>query len=179
MKKFLALLLCLMMAFCLVACENKKNNNNNDDDDGEGGGASKKSSVSFYVNYNSVKIELGADAKAVLSALGTPKRTDDQGECGGLGRVTKYVYASLELFTLNNGKTETVDGIKLLDDAVKCPEGVGIGSASADVLKACGSNPTNKSDTGITYTSGSKNLIFSLRDGAVSGIEYKVISTKK
>ncbi len=163
------------MAFCLVACENKKNNNN-DDDDRDGGGASKKSSVSFYVDYNSVKIELGADAKAVLTALGTPKSSSPMGNCGGQGTLTKYVYASIELYTVTNGNTETVDQITLLDDAVKCPEGVGIGSTSADVLKSCGSNPAKKSDTGITYTSGSKNLIFSLRDGAVVGIDYRVIS---
>lgn len=175
MKKFLALLLCLMMAFALVACDSKKDKKSNDDDDDGGASTVKKSSVSFYVNYNSAKIELGADAKAILAALGTPKKTADQGECAGLGRVTKYVYASLEIFTLNNGKTETVDAIKIVDDAVKCPEGVGIGSAAADVLKACGSNPTKKSDTGITYTSGSKNLIFSLRDGAVVGVDYRVI----
>ncbi|MBO5101674.1 MAG: hypothetical protein J6C39_04005 [Clostridia bacterium] len=176
MKKFLALLLCLMMAFCFVACEDKKTNNRDNDDDGDSGGASKKSSVSFYVNYNSVKIELGADAKAVLAALGAPKSSSPMGNCAGQGTLTKYTYNSFDIYTVSNGNTETIDQITLLDDAVKCPEGVGIGSASADVLKACGANPTKKSDTGITYTSGSKNLIFSLRDGAVVGIDYRVIS---
>lgn len=175
MKKFLALLLCLMMAFALVACDSKKDKKSNDDDDDGGASTVKKSSVSFYVNYNSAKIELGADAKAILSALGAPKSSSPMGNCGGQGTLTKYVYASIELYTVTNGSTETVDQVTLLDDAVKCPEGVGIGSAAADVLKACGSNPTKKSDTGITYTSGNKNLIFSLRDGAVVGVDYRVI----
>ena len=178
MKRFLALLICLILVFALVACDSKKSSGNGGADRDDGGaadGTAKKTEVSFYVTYNSVKIELGADAKAVVAALGTPKSSAPMGNCGGQGTLTKYVYNSIELYTLATGNTETVDGITFLDDAVKCPEGVGVGSTAADVQKACGSGFTKKSDSGITYVSGNKSLIFTLKDGTVSGVEYGII----
>ena len=175
MKRFFALLLCLILAFALVACEGKKDKNaHRDDADGGADTEAKKSSVSFYVEYNSVKIELGADAAAVLAALGAPASSSAVGNCGGQGTLTKYVYTSIELYTLNTGSAETVDGIIFLDDAVKCPEGVGVGSTADAVQKACGSGFTKKSDSAITYVSGNKSLIFTLKSGSVVAVEYAI-----
>ncbi len=173
MKRFFALLLCLLVAFCVAAC-NKDKGDTDKDSDNDDGGASSKSSVSFYVNCNSVKVELGGDAKAVISALGTPKSTSPMGNCGGQGTLTKYSYASIEVYVLTVGDKETVDQITLLDDSIKTPENITIGSTKDDVIKACG-NATKLSDTNITYTSGNKNLMIQLRDGAVVGIDYRVL----
>ncbi len=176
MKKILALILCLFLcAFCFAACEGDEGGK---DKNGEEGESTKlQSSVGFYVNYNSVKIELGADAKGVTSALGTPKSTSPQGSCGGQGTLTKYTYASVELYVLTSSSgDETFDQISLLDDTVKTDKGISIGSTKDEVVKAYGNGYTKSGETGMTYTSGNKNLKFTLRDGSVVGVDYMIVS---
>ena len=175
MKKFLALLLCILMAFTVVACD-KKDKDNDDDKGGNKSTSSQKSAVSFYVNYNSVKIELGAEAKAVLSALGTAKSSEAVGNCGGQGTLTKYVYDSIELYVLTSNGKDTVDQITLLDDAVQTAENLRIGSTKDDVVLMCGKGYSKITDTNIIYTSGTKNIKFTLRDDAVVGIDYLTLS---
>jgi len=175
MKKIIALILCLLLCiFCFAACEEKKDNGEADNDKG---GESSAATVDFSVTYNSVKIELGADAKSVISALGAAKSTSPMGNCGGQGTLTKYVYQSVEIYVLTNSAgAETVDQITLLDDTLKTAKGISIGSSQDDVTKAYGNNYTKASETGMTYSSGSKNLKFTLRDGNVVGVDYMVVS---
>ena len=172
MKRFFALLLTLIMVFCVASCDkggDKDNGGNNND------GTKPKAAVSFYVNHGSVKIELGGDAKAVITALGTPKSTSPMGNCGGQGTLTKYTYASIEIYVLASGDKETIDQITLLDDSIKTPENITIGSTKDEVIGACGNAYSKMSDTGITYTSGDKNFMIQLRDGAVVGIDYRIL----
>ena len=133
--------------------------------------ATEGAAVKYYVEFTGVKIELGADAEAVIDALGTPKATAEVGNCGGQGTLTKYTYASLELYVLTSGTSSTIDQITLLDDSIATPEGIRIGTAQADVKTKC-KTPTKSSDASYTYTSGNKNLKFNFRDGAVVGIDY-------
>ena len=173
MKKILAIFLCLLMMLTFVACDS------GDDHKGDNGAgdtpkttaAASSATVKYYVEVGGVKIELGADADAVISALGTPKATAEVGNCGGQGTLTKYTYASIEVYVLTSGSSKTIDQITLLDDTVSTPEGIKIGSAQNDVKTKC-KTPTKSSDSSYTYTSGNKNLKFNFRDGAVVGIDY-------
>ena len=174
MKKILAILLCLLMMLTFVACGSGKDNNK--DDGGSSGSAATtkaadSASVSYYVNVGGVKIELGGAADAVITALGTPKATAEVGNCGGQGTLTKYTYASVEVYVLTSGSSKTIDQITLLDDTVSTPEGLKIGSTQADVKSKC-KTPTKTSDASYTYTSGANNLKFNFRDGAVVSIDY-------
>jgi hypothetical protein len=168
MKKFFALLLAALMIFSLVAC-----NGDSTDTDNEGN-LKNPSTIDFYVNHNGVKIELGADAQPVIAVLGEPASKSEAGNCGGQGTLTKYVYASFELYVLTSTGGEVIDQITLLDDASTTAEGISIGATKDEVIAACGKSYAKNSDTGITYTSGNKNLIFKLRDGAVVGIDYRM-----
>ena len=170
MKRILALLLCLLLTLGFAACgDDNKGKEQNDNQN--------TSSVKFYINYNSnVKIELGADATSLLSQLGTPVSTSEMGACGDLGTVTKYVYDTIELFVLKSADKATVDQITLKSDLVKTPDGVTIGSTKDEVLKACGNGYAKCDDGEIRYTSGNKNLKFTLRDDSVVGINYLVLS---
>ncbi|MBO5683258.1 MAG: hypothetical protein J6S10_04675 [Clostridia bacterium] len=169
MKKILAILLCALMLFALAAC---KTDDGYKDDDKDPSG-NKGSKVSFFVNVDNVKVELGASADAVIEALGTPKSSSPVGSCGGQGTLTKYVYASLEVHVLATDKTSTIDKIVLLDDTVSTPEGIRMGSTESDVKSKLGT-PTSKAASSYTYVSGNKNLIVTFRDGAVVGIDYMV-----
>lgn len=177
MKKIIALALCLILcAFCFVACDDKGDKGDTDNDKDKGGESSSVS-VDFSVTYNSTKITLGADAKPVISALGTAKSTSPMGNCGGQGTLTKYTYTSVEIYVLTNSAgAETVDQITLLDDTVKTDKGIVIGSTKDDVTKDYGNGYSKSGETGIVYSSGNKNLKFTFRDGNVVGIDYMVIS---
>ena len=118
MKRFFALLIALLMIFCVAACDEKGNNGDGTKDNGS---TKPKAAVSFYVNYNSTKIELGGDAKAVITALGTPKSTSPMGNCGGQGTLTKYTYASIEIYVLTSGDTSlAVDTFVVIANNVGC-----------------------------------------------------------
>ena len=171
MKRIFALLLCLILTLGFAACGEGSDNKGN-----EQNGNQNTSSLNFYINYKNVKIELGADATSLISALGTPVTQSEMGACGDLGTVTKYVYDEIELFVLKSGDKATVDQITLKNDLVKTPDGVTIGSSKDDVLSACGKGYAKCDDGEIRYTSGNKNLKFTLRDGAVVGINYLVLS---
>ena len=172
MKKILAIFLCLLMMLTLAACNSAKDNGKGDDDSkATTTKATDSTSVKYYIEFTGVKIELGADAASALAALGTPKATAEVGNCGGQGTLTKYTYASLELYVLTSGNSSTIDQITLLDDSIATPEGIRIGTAQADVKTKC-KTPTKSSDASYTYTSGNKNLKFNFRDGAVVGIDY-------
>ncbi|MBE6530646.1 MAG: hypothetical protein E7679_00950 [Ruminococcaceae bacterium] len=172
MKKFLALLLCLVMAFAFVACDDKKKE---EPDDDKGGSSSENSSVNYYVEYKGVKISLGADAESVLKALGSPNSEDPQGMCGGVGEVTKYTYLDfLEINIVDAKVKKTIDKIRISSDAIVTPEGIGVGANKEDVINAYGKAYSDFTDTKIVYNSGYKSVIFSLRDGAVVKIEYNL-----
>ena len=174
MKKFLALLLCILMAFCVIACDKKKEKGGSDDDEG-GNSIKPQQTVSFSVSYNSTKIALGADAKAIIATLGEPASKQEAGSCAGQGTLTKYKYPSLEIYVLTNGNVQTIDQISFLDDGVKTSEGIKIGSSADDVTKACG-KATKQTETYMTYSSGKTTLQFQFRDGAVVGIDYRMVT---
>ena len=105
MKKILAIFLCLLMLFCFAACDSDSGGKGNSGGGGGGNDAAKtteatSAAVKFYVNVGTVRIELGADADSILAALGTPKSSEDKGNCGGQGTLTKYVYASMDIVTI-------------------------------------------------------------------------------
>ncbi len=169
MKKFLAIILVILMALSVfVGCEKE-------DTDTEKGATTTKgdsAKIDFYIDYKSAKIELGGDAVAALNALGTPKSSEPQGDCSGKGSLTKYVYDSIVLYVLDDGKSKTVDQITLLDDSVKTPAGIKVGSSREEVMKAYGEK---SGDGSVTYKSGNNNLMIGFRDGSVSSIDLRVI----
>ena len=166
MKKLFALLLCLVMTLGFAACEKDESNDN---------GTKTESSIDFSIQYNSVKIELGADANAVLSQLGAAKSQSEMGACGDQGTVTKYTYDMIELYVLKNGDKATVDQITILGDLVKAKNNVTIGTAKDDVIKAFGDGYAKCDDNEIRYTNGKKNIKFQLRDGSVVAIDYMML----
>ena len=99
----------------------------------------------------------------------------EAGSCAGQGTLTKYKYPSLEIYVLTNGNVQTIDQITLLDDGIKTPEGIKIGSSADDVTKACG-KATKQTETYMTYSSGKKTLQFQFRDGSVVGIDYRMVT---
>ena len=132
-------------------------------------------------NYVFVKGELtvriGSDAKTVLDALGTPNQYSESPSClfDGLDKV--YAYGGFRIQTYPDGAQERIYSVELLDDSVATPEGIAIGSARADVIAAYGSE-MRETASALIYTDAADGteLMFSIRDGRVTNIQYKKIT---
>lgn len=155
-------LVCMMLA---VAC--------NDDTAGESSvGGADDSGVKLYVEYNGVTVKMGAAADDVIKALGEPQKKTEIGDCGGLGALVKYSYASVEIYVVeskDNGNV--IDQITLRDDIVTTPEGVAIGMSTAEAKSALG-EPDSATDKALEYKNGKYVLKISLDGDTVNGINY-------
>ncbi len=169
MKKILVkagtFLLAFVCLFSLIACE-KKGNTSDEENSGKD-----KTGTEYYVKYNQVKIELGKDATAVLSALGAPKERKELGACGGLGSQIRYSYPSVVIYTLEKDGKETIDQITLLDDMVSTPKGISIGSSANDAKTAYG-KPDVEDSSSMQFKKGELVLKFRVESEKITGIDY-------
>lgn len=153
----LALICCVTLVFAFNACQEEPQNNN----DGI-----------FYMEYKGTKIELGAKAEGIISALGNAKSIKELGDCGGLGAQIKYTYSDIELYTLkgSNGE-ETVDQIGFTSDLVSTSKKISLGDSKEKVLEAYGA-AQEQSDSNIIYTQGQMTLKFKIKNQKVVSIDY-------
>ena len=151
-----ALITCFACVFSLASCDKGEQNELGD---------------IFYTTFNGVKIELGADAQPIITALGKPSETKQLGDCGGFGAQVKYVYDEFEIFTLKNDKGETIDGISFINDIPSTSKGICIGDKSSKVIEEYG-EPTQKSDKEIRYQKDNLILKIKLADGEITEIHY-------
>ena len=154
-KLISAILIVAILVLTMVACEDGKKNES-----------------SLYVEYNGVKIVMGADADEIIEALGAPIDCIEMGDCGGLGAQVRYSYPSLDVYVLESKNGKTIDEISFRDDIVTTPEGVYIGMDVKDAKAALG-EPENEDDRQLEYTKGDFSLTVTYVDGLVDGIYYE------
>ncbi len=172
LKIIISLLLVTLCVFFCVACDGGKDNSADRGGSSSGNGDKNDGEVKLYVDYNDIRIKLGAKADDVIEALGEPQSRTEIGDCGGLGAQVRYVYPSIEVYVLES-KTDgnIIDQITFRDDVVSTPEGVCIGTSLADAKEALG-EPTSETAKALLYTSGKYTLKLSISDGSVSEINY-------
>ena len=164
MKRILALVLALLLIFALAACS---------DSSDEGKDENEGNAKNYYVTYNGQKIEIGADAKALIPTLG--EYTSEDGEaCGTDEKDVIYTLSGISIETHVSGDKETVRQVKFLDDSNKTPEGITIGSSRDDVVKAYGNGYTENASGALRYEGESTALeVYFGASGGVSNIYIK------
>ena len=164
--KLLALIITLLCVFSTIAACNAEQNDDKKENSSE---------VEYYVTYKGTKIELDKKADSIISALGTPKKTDSLGSCGPFGSQIKYTYDDLTIFTLKNDNGETIDQITFTNDIAETKKGICIGASSDDVVKAYGT-PSEKTDSLIIYKKDCEGydlyLKFGVENGEVDEINF-------
>ena len=166
-KRIACVLIALLMLTALVSC-----NGDNDTENGHDADSPKNDGVSYYVEYRNVKIKMGAEADSIIEALGEYQDRREIGDCGGLGAQVKYSYPSLDVYVLESKDGGSViDEISFRDDTVTTPEGVYIGM-TADKAKSKSGEPTAETDKKLEYEGTKYVLVITLKDGAVSKIDY-------
>ena len=173
-KRILCVILASFFVLTLFACNDAENETVETREKTE-----KKEStdtVVYYFEYNGVKVELGAAADSIISALGEYKDKKEIGDCGGLGAQVKYSYPSFDVYVLES-KTDgsIIDQVTFRDDIVETPEGVCIGMSASDVKAKLG-EPTSATDGALEYISGNKLLRIAITDGVASGIDYMTVT---
>ncbi len=186
MKRLLAILLILALAFCMfVACDGDSddevsndgaNSEANDNSSAAESETDKSDNAFAYVFVSgTTTIKMNVEAEPVLSALGEAKSTYKAPSCAFQGDDYYYDYGSFELSAYDNGDgVQIVYSVYLKDDLVETPEGIMIGSDESEVVAAYGAD--GKLENGsYLYSDGNAKLSIIIKDGTVSAIEYTAI----
>ncbi len=168
MKKFIAIVLTLVMVLAFAACGGEKVIER--DDEKTTGGAT-DSAKAFVFVYNNVDVPILAKADEVMPKLGEPTSKFEAASCAFGELDTTYTYPGIEIGTYQEKGIEYISYVLLKDDSVETPEGLYIGAEAAKVAELYG-EPTSKTDNSVTYLTSNMKLVIFLEDEAVSNIQY-------
>lgn len=174
MKKFISILLAVLMCLALCAC----GGNEGETDKGD-----KKDDYSpdygeLYFASGDFKFGVMDYADDVMQKLGSPSGSFENQSCAYQGTDTVYYYDGFELTVHELDGADRVIGVKLTDDTVQTPQGLKIGMSKADcesILNDIGGEMNGA--TVYTAKTGSTALVVGFgSDNCISSIEYTVIS---
>ena len=177
MKKFLAMMLALIMVLSLWACGK----------DAEGGDQTTKPApekpgsetpnvqdtpVGYAMTVKGVTFGVGMNAETVAEKLGAgePVVTESCGDMGG--DDYDYDCGDFVIYANNGGGAVRIYCVEIISDLVSTPEGVALCDEAADVKAAYG-DPTSETGSCLTYEKDGMELRFFLDEGGqVSSIQY-------
>ena len=168
MKKKMAALLALVMVLSLVLCSCGGGGGSNN-------GGNNTGSLDYYFEVKGVKVEMKADAEAVLKALGSYKSSYEAPSCAFDGMDKIYSYGGYDILTYTADGKDFISGVVLRDDTVETPEGIAIGSKLEDVRKKYNAKEEGSS---INVYSENCRLLIIFDNGVVSSIQYIARSEK-
>jgi len=131
----------------------------------------------YVFTYKGTEVRVNTDMNKILSSLGDDYSYFEAASCAGLGMSKTFTYGggSVVISTNPNGAVDVISSIALYDDTVQTPEGIYIG-CSKDQVKAAYSNPTDETDTTLSYELNDTMLVFIFNgDGNVVNILYNGI----
>ena len=101
-----------------------------------------------FVSKNGTAISVGDDAEKVLASLGMTQNKGKVGR-GGENEAWYYVYSDFTLYTLKEGRNETVTGIEVTTGSIPTQEGLRIGDTYDNMVTFY---DFSYSQSGNTYT---------------------------
>ncbi|MBQ7320804.1 MAG: hypothetical protein IJW99_01780 [Clostridia bacterium] len=123
----------------------------------------------WSLNVNGKELYVGMD---MPKDLGEPTSYFEAASCAIQGLDKDYTYGSILVKTEDDGKTERIVGLTILDDGAATTMGVTIGD-SRDKVVGAHSTPKSESETALVYAAGVGVIAkFLLRDGVVTSITY-------
>ena len=161
MKTFAAILAVMMLMTSLIAC---------------GGGEPEATQetqrvTEWALHVNGKELFVGMD---MPGDLGEPTAYFEAASCAIQGLDKDYTYGSILVKTEDDGKSERIVGLTILDDGAATSMGVTIGDGRDKVVGAHGT-PKSESDTALIYSAGEGVIAkFLLRDGTVTSISYTI-----
>lgn len=170
MKRILILTLALLLALPMAACSDGSGDAANSPS-----GAPTPSAGSEYVlTYRDCPLPMNAEFGPLRAFLGEPDSYFEAASCAFDGLDKTFTYPGLEIITYPDEEKDNVDyisSVRLLDNTVSTPEGVTIGSTSAEVTAAYGEDYT-AFGTQYSYENGDATLNFLFDGDSVISVEY-------
>lgn len=132
-------------------------------------------SDNFVFKYEGVDIVLGSDPDATIAALGDAKSSLTVPSCAHDGTDYVYTYANIVVTAsfLTGEEKGYISDVRLLSDLVATPEGLEIGMNTEKAREIYG-DPDTESDVQWIYTRGTSELMLTVSNGSIIGIEYLV-----
>lgn len=125
----------------------------------------------WSLNVNGNELYVGMD---MPKDLGEPTAYFEAASCAIQGLDKDYTYGSILVKTEDDGKTERIVGLTILDDGAATNMGATIGDSRDKVVGVHGT-PSSESETALIYHAGDGVVAkFLLRDGVVTSIAYTV-----
>ncbi len=180
MKKYIALLLALVLALSLAACGGSEDPQGameitmgaKEDPVQETQTSGQEQAAGWTFLYEGV--ELAIDQPYDASKLPECENVFENPDCALEGKNTVYGFPGVEITTYDQGQGEFLYSVYLLDDTLSTPEGLKIGDELSKVTQLYGQD-FQDNDGEYVYTAGGMMLII-LHDGAnVSSIEYLMV----
>lgn len=122
------------------------------------------------LSYRDVALYVGLNEEDMLSELGKDYTVSEAQSCAGQGLDRLYTYPSVRLYVfVPQGGKGTLTSVSYTDDTVTTSDGLYIGCTADEVIEHMG-EPTQRDVAAYIYSQEESSLIFSLRDGHVTGI---------
>ncbi len=189
MKKYIAILLCLVWLLTLAGCSSSTGSEDeilltksteSTEENPEGSTASQAETqqteagdtAPFTFVTDGVALTPGEPFDA--SALPEPESTFQVPSCAIDGSDNVYNYGTFELTAYDDGSGETIYSILFIDPNLTTPEGLALGDNVEKMISLYGED-FQQEGTGYTYTSGGTQLCIIAQDDVVNSIEYLLI----
>lgn len=166
LKKWSKVFLCPVLAvlICLLtACGGADNDRNDTTTTG-----TQNKVDGFALTVAGVEIVPGM----ILPAMPQADSVYEAASCAIEGLDKTYTYGSIVISTQDDGKTERVTGLTIMDDGAATGEGVTIGD-SVERVKAVYGEPASQSENVWRYLRGKTVLRILFREGMVTSIVYE------
>lgn len=181
--KATAILMGMMMTFCLTGCGADTKNaegestvkesteNTVESTKAEEGVAadSQTAAGGYQFEVNGVKVAVDMDMDTVN--LGDAKSVFEAPSCAGQGTAYVYDFGSYEIETYPSDDKNLIGFIILKDDTVATAEGIDLSKTKDDIISAYGDGYT-ETDNGLSYASDDMKLNFIFDGEDIVSIEY-------
>ena len=175
-RKLFAILLIAVLALCLVSCGGEPAPEQvigRKDDEPSSDPAPSVLTTELSFSTDGVKLVPGKEADQSL--LDKASSVYEIPSCAFDGNDTVYGYASYEITVCNVDGKALVYSVYLLEPDVSTQEGLSLGDDEADITRVYG-NGFRRDGLAYVYTDGKSELSIIAEHGAVTGIEYLMIT---
>ena len=164
----------IVMGLSLAACGSSDGGSSSSGSSSSGSAAS-SSSEGFSFTSGSTKIEMNADASAIVDELGDPDDYFESESCAFEGLDKVYTYPGFHLNTYPVDDKDYVLSVDFMDDTVETDEGISIGSTKDEVTEAYG-EPAEETSSSLVYEKGDTEMTIGLDGDSVSSLEISAVT---
>ena len=164
----------MVMGLSLAACGSSDGGSSSSGSSSSGSAAS-SSSEGFSFTSGSTKIEMNADASAIVEELGDPDDYFESESCAFEGLDKVYTYPGFHLNTYPVDDKDYVLSVDFMDDTVETDEGISIGSTKDEVTEAYG-EPAEETSSSLVYEKGDTEMTIGLDGDSVSSLEISAVT---